>query len=74
MDEALREGVIALAHRAAARILAVYDSAAFEDEAAIRQGAQIPGCGQSQPLLTGGGHYGAGQRVVGAFFHRRREA
>ena len=37
MDEALREGVIALAHRAAARILAVYDSAAFEDEAAIRQ-------------------------------------
>ena len=36
MDEALREGVIALAHRAAARILAVYDSAAFEADADVR--------------------------------------
>ena len=36
MDEALREGAIDLARRAAADILAVYDSAAFEADADVR--------------------------------------
>ena len=36
MDEALREGAIDLARRAAAEILAVYDSAAFEADADVR--------------------------------------
>ena len=36
MDDALRDGVIEIARRAAAAILAVYDSASFEDAAAVR--------------------------------------
>lgn len=36
MDDALRNGVIAIARRAADAILAVYDSASFEEDAAVR--------------------------------------
>ena len=36
MDDALRDGVIDIARRAAAAILAVYDSASFEKDAAVR--------------------------------------
>ena len=36
MDDALRDGVIDIARRAAAAILAVYDSASFEKDAAVQ--------------------------------------